>query len=92
MLRAPLRSQRLCGDIVRTGIGAATAIIADDQTRFQEKENPRRKAGAAICDELAGAATATAIRPTNCYITAKNGDRSPDRIAAPLAATVGSAR
>ena len=36
---------------------------------------------------------ATTIRSTNCrYMIAKNGDRSPDRIAAPLAATVGRAR
>ena len=37
-------------------------------------------------------AIATAIRPTKCYMIAKNGALSPDRIAAPLAATVGSAR
>jgi hypothetical protein len=73
------------------GINAARAIIDADETRLQEKENPRHPAGV-DCDELAGAAPATAIRPTNGYMIAKNGDRSPDRIAAPLAATVGSAR
>ncbi len=56
-------------------------------------KNPRRRAGVVMCDVLAGAAPATAIRPTNRrYMIAKNGLRSPDRIAAPLAATVGSAR
>jgi hypothetical protein len=55
--------------------------------------DPRRRAGVVICDVLAGAAPATEIRPTNRrYMIAKKGDRSPDRMAAPLAATVGRAR
>jgi len=58
-----------------------------------ESKNPRRVAGACDVRWFGGSkATATAIRPTNCYMMAKNGDRSPDRIAAPLAATVGRAR
>jgi hypothetical protein len=54
--------------------------------------NPRREAGVVMCDVLAGAAPATTIRPTNRYMIAKKGLRSPERIEAPLAATVGRAR
>jgi len=68
----------------------ATSPDADDP-RFPAKNTPAVRRGC-CCVTGGSEATATTIRPTNRYMIAKKGARSPDRIAAPLAATVGRAR
>jgi len=85
----PARPRRWCD----AGPPLADQKAGDEGNRDSGTKNPRREAGVGVLRWTGGSgATATAIRPTNCYMMAKNGDRSPDRIAAPLAATVGNAR